>query len=402
MPNETTQPANSKITRMTELRHRRKIRHVRNIILAVLAVVLLVVYASGIYGRGLAMLSDLADSALIGLRPGQGYPIKTGIAEPLQVESLGGGFVELGSKELVAFSARGSQLRNIAHNYARPAISSGNNRFVLYNRSGNELRVESRSRTLYTRTYQQPLITAEMASNGTFAVVTGSSRYMAEVTVYDSTFETLYEWYPTEREGMPGCVSFAPDNRRFAVACLKAENGILVSNIYLLNTQKDEIVSSIHVSGGHVLQMHWIGKDNLLVLFNNHAAVYNAQTGEEKVTYSYGGKNLQSASVSGQNTALLFQAELADAPATLVILDPEMQILGTGSVPAPASGVVCTRTNAYVLRESAVAAYDLTGAFQWEMRVDSAPQAIVNAKKLLVFEGGNVREVKQPAESSAK
>ena len=91
------------------------------------------------------------------------------------MESLGGGFVELGSQDLVFFSARGAQLRSVAHNYARPCISSGKTRFVLYNRAGYELRVESRTRTLYTNTYTQPILLAEMASNGTVAVVTDSA-----------------------------------------------------------------------------------------------------------------------------------------------------------------------------------------------------------------------------------
>ncbi len=397
---QTQNENGGKLTRITELRRRRKARRVRNVLLAVLAVLALAIYASGIYGRALAALGDLVESAAIGLRPGPGFPVKTGIADPLQVESLAGGFVELGSQDLAVFAANGNQLRSIAHNYARPVISCGNTRFALYNRSGYELRVEGRSRTLYTHTYQQPLILAEMSPGGNLAVVTDSSRYMAELTVYDPTFQQLYQWYPTEAEGMPVSVAFARDNRRFAVACLRAENGALSTNIYLLDLGSDDIAASISIPGSQPLQMHWLSGERLLVVCNDQTAVYDAATGEQQAVYRYGGETLQSASVSGQNTALLFLPEMADSPAPLVILDPQMQVLGQTNVPSPANGVVCTRTGAYVWRETSVAAYRLTGEAEWEMELETPPLAVLDAKKLLVFEGGTARELKAPEQTA--
>lgn len=392
------QKTTGNITPISELRHRQRVRQIRNMVLVGIALILLVLYASGAYGRGLAMLGDLVDSALIGIQPGEGYPAKTGIAEVLQVESLAGGFVELGKKDLVVFAANGNQLRDIAHNYSRPAISSGDTRFVLYNRSGYELRVENRTRTLYTHTYEQPLLLASMSENGTLAVITSSARYAAECMVYNTSFESVFDWKLTEKEGTPVRVAFAQDNKRFAVACLKAENGALVSNIYLLDTRKDQITSTIGAVSGQVLQMEWLSTNTLLVIYNGKAVVYNAETGEEKAVYSFGEKVLQSASISGRNVALLFEQGIADAPSELVVLNAKMQESGTASVPSPTKKVVCTRSGVYVLRESSVAAYDLSGEAKWEMQLETPPLAVLDAKKLLVFEGGSAKELKRPTE----
>lgn len=386
------------VTLISELRHRRKVRQVRNGIFAAIALVLLALYASGIYGKGLAMLGDLVDSARIGMQLGEGYPAKTGISDLLQVESLAGGFVELGQKDLVVFASNGNQLRDIAHNYSRPAISSGNTRFVLYNRSGYELRVENRTRTLYTHTYDQPLLLAEMSENGTLAVVTASTRYAAECVVYNTSFEAIYSWRLTESEGMPSRIAFAQDNKRFAVACLKAENGALISNIHLLNVKKDEILTTIQSVSGQVLQMEWINTDTLLVVYNDKVAVYDTDTGEETASYSFGEKTLKSASISGRNVALLFEQGIADAPVELVVLSQKMQESATIHVPSPANKVTCTRSGVYVLRDASVAAYTLTGEPSWEMQLDAQPLAVLDAKKLLVFEGGNVQELKKPTE----
>ncbi len=51
----------------------------------------------------------------------------------------------------------GTRLNSIQSGYARPAIAAGKTRFVLYNRSGSELRVESRTQNLYTKTMDRTI-----------------------------------------------------------------------------------------------------------------------------------------------------------------------------------------------------------------------------------------------------
>lgn len=393
-PNQTA--GGAKLTRLSALRHRRRMRRLRTGALALAVLLVLMLYASGIFGRGLSLLSDVVDSVRIGLQPGGGWPAKTGIAEPLQVESLGGGFVELGEKDLVVFSARGAQLRSIAHNYARPSISSGKNRFVLYNRAGYELRVESRTRTLYTNTYSQPILLAEMAANGTVAVVTDSSRYLAEVTVYDSTFQPIYQWYPSDAEGVPGQIAFSQNGRRFAAACLSASGGRLAVKIHLLDLNSSTIGLTIDAGSSPVLQMHWLSSGRLLVVFQNRVAVFDTSSGEQLAEYTYPSGTLLSVSASQRAVGILIGSEMADAPVRLILLNTSCRETGTASVPAPASKVVCTRSGAYVLRGSSVAAYDLKGESLWEMATDSQPQAVLNTKHLLVFSGGQAALVTQP------
>lgn len=390
----------SNLTRISELRRRRKAKRLRNLLLAVLAALAVLAYFTGVYSQGASLVTDVFEAVRIALEPAAGFPVKTGVPQILQLEPLAGGFVELGKQDLAVYSAGGNKLRSIQHGYARPAMSAGNSRFCIYSRAGYELRVESRTRTLTTQTFDQPILLAGMSPNGSVAVVTGSSRYMAELTVYDPAFKFRYAWNPTEKEGLPSRIAFAADNKRFAVACLTAHNGSLASNIYLLDTRSDTVTASISTSGGQALQLHWLTAEKLLVLYDHMAAVYDAATGAELAVFSYGGQRLVSASVSGQNAALLFQAGMADSPAQLIILDPDMQYLANVSVPAPAAGVVCTRTDAYILRETSVACYTLAGEAQWESELDAPPLAVLEAKRLLVFTGGQAQELKAPEQES--
>ena len=80
--------------------------------------------------------------------------------------------MELGSTDVAVFGANGAKLRTIQPSYARPAIAVGNTRFALYNRAGTELRIESRTGTLYTTRTDAGILLCAMSPNGTTAVVT--------------------------------------------------------------------------------------------------------------------------------------------------------------------------------------------------------------------------------------
>ena len=297
------------------------------------------------------------------------------------------------------YSASGARLRSIQHNYSRPALTASRTRFCVYARSGNELRVESRSQTLYTKVTDSPLLLCAMSQDGGLAVVTRSARYAAQVSIYSPRMEYLYGWSPSDKEGTPCLAAFSDNGKKLATACLKAQDGQLVSGIYFLDTEKSsQPVSSAEVTS-MPLQMAWLDSVQLLVIYQDRATVYNALTGEEKYSYDFGGESLLSASISGKNAALLFSGGTGTFQDHLVVLDDRMEPRADLSTEGEADQVVCTRTAAYILEESAVRAYTLGGEEKWTVETEEKPLALLDAKKLLLFTGQEAY-ILQPSSSS--
>lgn len=201
------------------------------VVLVVLIIAAIMAVGSGLLGTSIAMLGDMTDSISLYLnRAGAGWPANTGIRTPTQVEPLAGGFVEMDNEDVAVYSAYGAKIRTIQPGYARPALAVGNTRFVLYNRAGKELTVQSRTRQLYAKSFNNAIMLCEMAQNGTLAVVTESDRYAAEVMVYDASFSgDPFTWKLTSTDGTPIALSFATDNHRFAAATVAARDGQLRS-----------------------------------------------------------------------------------------------------------------------------------------------------------------------------
>ena len=182
-------------------RQRARSRRLRRgaIIVAVLTV--LVLFATGAVGTSIARAKDLVDSVHITLTPNTGWPQQTGITEPTAVAKLSGGFAEMDTDTCVVYSFGGAKLNSVQSGYARPALAAGKSRFVLYNRSGNELRVESRTQNLYTKTLDSSIYLCAVADAGQVAVATDDTDSVAKLTVYSSAMEQVLSWNLTSAEG---------------------------------------------------------------------------------------------------------------------------------------------------------------------------------------------------------
>lgn len=361
---------------------------------AVVIAAAVVAWLTGALSTSIALLGDVADSVTLYLdRSGGGWPVNTGINTPLQIEALAGGFVEMDAEDVVVYSAYGSKVRSIQPGYARPTLAVGNTRFVVYNRAGNELRVESRTRTLYTSAFEEPILLCAMSNNGTLAVVTESSRYAAELTVYDPAFRELLTWQMTQTEGTPIAVRFAPDNRRFAVGTLAARNGQLSAAVCLMDLNgagSDTVYTA--TTGSMLLRLQWLSSSRLLAVFDNYIAILDAASMTETARYDIGGGTLQSVSVGGRQTALLVNVRGGN---TLVTLSESLVPLA--EIPAgQATGITAAETGVYLLGADRVQFYGFDGVQKWEKLFDTSPLAVLAADKTLVFTSTNAEVLGEP------
>ncbi len=386
-PEESRRPRTGNTRPLSPILQRRR-RRKRNLLIALVLVIALgFAVLTGVFSTSIAMLGDLADSVALTFEPG-GWPASTGITDPLQIEELAGGFVELDSTDVAVFSSHGAKVRTIQPGYARPAIAVGNTRFALYNRAGAELRIESRTGTLYTHKFSSNILLCAMSANGTTAVVTESSRYAAAVEVYDPMFEALYEWYPTQTDGTPVALAFASDNRRFAAGCLSAAEGQLCTRLFFMDLGADAPTATYTADpGSMILHLYWLADNRVLAVFDDGAVLLNAADGTEVARYDYGGATLLDVDTAGRGTALLLSGQ---SDSTLVVLDNDLKELAHTDAGA-STMLCCTRTNVYLAGGTLLRRTGYDGETDWEQTLENPAVALLNASMPLVFSGTQVR-----------
>lgn len=393
---ESDEPLSAgRVEYLEQARARVRARRLRRTALIVAVLTAVVLFTTGLVGSSVALVKDCVDTTRIALMPGPGWPQQTGVMEPTQVLPMTGGFVELGGDSCVVYSRTGTRLNSIQSGYGRPALAAGKTRFVLYNRSGNELRVESRTQNLYSKTLENNIYLCAMSDTGTLAVATDSADSTARLTVYTSTMSEQLHWDMTSAQGTPVRMAFAADSRRLAVAAVTSSAGQLQANLFVLSlAQGDPMQLS---SGDSVPQwLGWLNNDTVLAVYENCAVVYGADGGE-RGRFDLGGGSLVSVSQDGANAALLLENGQV---CTAVLLDKDLNVQYSGNVPA-ANQILRRGQNFYLLTDSGVECFAADGVYQWGQELSVRPQALIAGKQLLVLCGNTVQQIAPPEQTAS-
>ena len=377
---------------LEQARQRARNKRIRRTAVLLVLLTGIVLFATGLVGSSVAMAKDFIDTARIALLPGAGWPQQTGITDPDTVQQLSGAFVEMSGDSCAVYSMNGTRLNSIQSGYARPALAAGKNRFVLYNRSGNELRVESRTQNLYTKQLENSIFLCAMADNGNLAVVTEDVSAMAELLIYNSNMEQVLSWSMSSNDGTPLRMAFSPDGRKLAAAAVTAGGGQMMTNLYLVNLASGDPVSLANQSG--VPQwLGWTSASTILAVYDSRAVLYNAGGGE-RAAYEFAGNTLKDISVdaAGNVALLLGSGQLHQA----VLLDKSLNVQFSGTV-SSANSIVRAGSLFYLLSDSGVECYNTSGEQQWSQTLAAKPQALLaDTKELLLFSGNTAQVLEVP------
>ena len=377
------------LERLKAKRHRRKILQGAILVLALAGGI---AYATGFFSASMAVLGDAVDTAYLLMSRGKGYPADLPVSGFLQSAAVGSCTAVLGDNDVVVLSSSAKESLRVQHGYASPCLTTGKARLCIYNRGSTELQVLSRTRSLFSKKFDKEILFASMSPGGVLAVATKSERYLAQVTVFNTGFQEIYTWYSAS--DYPSSVTFAQDNRRFAVVCPKAENGALGSVITLLDTRKSDVVCQISAPGSLAVKLKYLPGNELLVVYDNMCAVYNSETGEEKARYSYDGRSLLYANAEkGKNMALVFGNESKTSLNEAVVLSSSLQEVCNVPYGKGIYGLVLTRDRLYLMGEASVDAYNLKGEALHSQALSGRGDRLVYSKKLLAFTSKEISAV---------
>lgn len=394
---ESSEPlSEGRVEYLEQARQRVRNKRIRRTVALLVLLTAIVLFTTGLVGSSVAAAKDFIDTARIALLPGSGWPQQTGLFKLTEAESLTGSFVELGDEGCVVYSRSGKKLNSIQSGYARPALAVGRNRFVLYNRSGTELRVESRTQNLYTKQLENSIFLCALADNGNLAVVTEDQSAMAKLLIYNANMEQVLSWSMSSNDGTPLRMAFSPDSRKLAAAAVTASGGQMMTNLYLVNLAQGDPVSIANQSG--VPQwLGWTSASTILAVYDSRTVLYNAGGGERAV-YDFAGTTLKDISVdAGGNAALLLASGQVNQA---VLLDKDLNVQFSAAVPS-ANSIVRAGNLFYLLTDNAVECFQTSGEQQWVQSFAAKPQALLaDTKELLVFSGNTVQVLTPPSQSN--
>ena len=149
------------------------------------------------------------------------------------------GFAHATVEKLIITDKNGTEFQNIQLGFRKPMISA-NNRYVLaYDSGGVGLMVTDSFSVLFETTLEDPIITARMNKNGSFAVVTEGDGFLAKVYVFNASFKEIYRYRSMNRYILDAVV--AENDKALAVSAVNIEGADIVPEIMYFKLSKESV-----------------------------------------------------------------------------------------------------------------------------------------------------------------
>ncbi len=357
-------------------RRRRNIwQHSLRMLCIVIAVILLVSGALLVGHRFLPTLSSFFD------RDGdhsKGYPIALS-GSSIQAGEVDGKLAVLSDSQLQFFRFSGSSVRSLPHGISNAAFSAAGKYVLVYARGGTAM--------LRTTVYGVPeememsgdITYAQVNRKGEIMAVTGDSRYVSRVALYNDKMEEKYSYYS---DIQISAAALNEDNTECAMAGLDVVNGKLQTKLMLLHT--NQTVTELAVLED-VMPLSVSYQGGAISLITDKQAFSYQTNGSLLGSYTYTGQLICYDHRSDNRTALVVQDAMG-GNAVLHLLDRKKAEQGDSlPVQGTVRSVLSSGGSTYVLAGSHLLHY--TGGSEpetYEVPMDTT-QILDRSGKLLVL-----------------
>lgn len=228
------------------------------------------------------------------------------------------------------YSGGGSQLVWRQHGMNDPQISASGGRALIYDRGGKQYRVERRFDEPVSSNASNDIVSGCMGASGNFALVTESTSYVGELTVFDAQGKPLFHWYDTSSRILAAALS--PDGSSVAAIAVGAQNGSITSTIEVFQLGSTKPIAKKTLDGTLLFSIQY-NSGNRITAVGDNQTLYFDGSGNKTGNYAYGTRQLACYSNDNGSTVLVFDHyENQTAASTLVPLVVGNQMLSSKSV----------------------------------------------------------------------
>lgn len=220
----------------------------KNIILLAAIVVILVLVVLGVTNSDKLSFSNIknwVEYGVLDMDSEEKFPVD------IQGSTItAGNFTRYGSDliyssdtQFVTMNSYGKTIYSYQQSLSNPVLVTANDSdlSVVYNLGGTKFNINSLEKTVYSGTAEGNIIVADIAKNGTYALVTQSNGYLSKLYVYSSDNKQIFaysfaDYYIT-------AVAIDPTGSKAALSGVAAHNGSEFCAVYVLDfTEKEPAV----------------------------------------------------------------------------------------------------------------------------------------------------------------
>ena len=228
---------------------------------------------------------------LLGKTEGSGYPIRY-IGTSINTENfslMDRSPVYCSDTSIVVLNSNAGEYQNNQHSFANPILKTDKEYSIIYNADATGYRIINRDSTIFSGSADRKLFDADIAENGTYALLTYGNDYLSTLTVKDRNNNKIYGY--SFAEYYVSCVSVNSRGTRAALSGISAKDGGLISVIYILDFNQKTYYQKYEFEDSYIYDICYLDNDKVVAVGDN--SVYHIDIDNKKMTeISYNSQTL--------------------------------------------------------------------------------------------------------------
>ena len=216
---------------------------------------------------------------LLGKSEGDGYP--TGFSGSVVTKGnfdlISGVPVYCSDTSITVLNDNAGVYLDAQHSYAAPVLSVNNSHAIVYNLNATGYTVLKRDSIVRTSSVKQKILSADISSNGIYAILTGSDDYLSKLTVYRT--DGLEKYTYSFADYYMNKVSVNKDGSRAVLTGISARNGGLISVIYVLDFTQDNYMQKYEVDDTFIYDIKYLDNGNAFAVGDDKSVYVNVNDG---------------------------------------------------------------------------------------------------------------------------
>ncbi len=343
-----------------ELERKKKMRTVRRIAIVVILISLAVIIFINKDFFSSDSISSFLQGSLNKENDEEGFPVSLPSGEIIAVSNTSNNIVVTNQTNIYFYSQRGRQLRSIQHQRKKIQTKTAGDSVLCYSVGEEKISIENSSKTVFEKTLENPVVTAELSKSGKFVISTESDVYTSEMRAYDKNGNAVFKWIPSG--AVISSVAISPDGNFVAAATLYTSGGKLMSGIYLFSTSKSEALVSYQLEDEMVLSL--VCDKNSVTAVTDHKAIKLSRDGEVKGEFSFGEKKILDHQYDDGMYIFAFQDVNDPGKSVLTALNDELSVKSEASVNAHVLDLAVGGKKVYLLSETTLMRYEISTAIK--------------------------------------
>ncbi|MGN0665101.1 MAG: DUF5711 family protein [Huintestinicola sp.] len=356
------------VTDVSELRKKREQKRRKNMIIKVF-IVLLIIGAVMVAVLTKDMWYSYFDSILTRIPASSGSDRgDTELAEgyfPLTIEG-GSGYQIMRMDNCLAllddsrfhvYNSDGKVVSEKQHSYANPILSVSQNKALIYDLGGQEFSLESKYKTVYSKSSDSVILFARLADNDNAAVVSKSEKFLAMLKIYDSSGECIFTYYSYDMRIIN--VTFTDSGKGCVLTALYAEGGQLKSRMIRFDFTDKEPKWTSEPVDTLALDVQLTSNGNIIMIGDTKTALFTSE-GVLTETYTYKSPLVDFDS-TGDVTAIMTSNSEKRSSEVIIMAGENVGSPVVTGTDHSASKLLTVGNRVHVLNDNGLVTYDITG-----------------------------------------